>query len=77
MNARFRIGRLYKFKMLGGCYISEEPLVYMGYILEDGRMVYMFEFLSNSNGSMTLRQRLDRDGLKEVEYKQILKKDIA
>lgn len=31
MNARFRIGKTYKFKVIQKVFISDEPLVYMGY----------------------------------------------
>ena len=67
MNARFRIGRTYRFTSIGQNYIANDDLIYLGFdkILK----VYKFSFKSdNMFGQVCNREWINT---RKVTYKEI------
>lgn len=64
MNARFRIGNVYKFTVVSdSCYIDSDPLVYKGYNKEEDK--FLFNFKNRKYGQACPRRWID-DGLVTV-----------
>lgn len=67
MNARFRIGKTYKFTNIkdSKAYISDRPLVYTGY--SDG--IYYFKFKTSNNTQLCPKKWIEKgDILVETEW---------